>query len=93
MTPQEIGGIGILVLIGLSLLRVPLGAAMGLVGLAGYAAIDGWEKAFIVFEGIEGSGKSLHLKNATFFLKKKKKLLIKLKKFKKEKKFKKKKKK
>ena len=49
MTPQEIGGIGILVLIGLSLLRVPLGAAMGLVGLAGYAAIDGWEKAFIVF--------------------------------------------
>jgi len=49
MTAQAIGAIGILVLIALTLLRVPLGAAMGLVGLAGYAAIDGWDKAFIVF--------------------------------------------
>jgi len=49
MTPSEIGGIGILVLISMTLLRVPLGAAMGLVGLCGYAAIDGWDKAFLVF--------------------------------------------
>ena len=49
MTPQEIGGVGILALVTLSLMRVPLGAAMGLVGLAGYAAIDGWDRAFIVF--------------------------------------------
>ena len=49
MTPSEIGGVGILVLIAMTLLRVPLGAAMGLVGLVGYAAIDGWDKAFIVF--------------------------------------------
>ncbi len=49
MTPQEIGGLGILALVTLTFARVPLGAAMGLVGLAGYAAIDGWEKAFIVF--------------------------------------------
>ena len=28
------------------------------------------KKLIISFEGIEGSGKSLHLKNATFFLKK-----------------------
>ena len=49
MSPQEIGALGVLILIALTLLRVPLGAAMGLVGLAGYAAIDGWDKAFIVF--------------------------------------------
>jgi C4-dicarboxylate transporter DctM subunit len=49
MTAQAIGGFGILALIALTLLRVPLGAAMGLVGLAGYAAIDGWDKAFLVF--------------------------------------------
>ena len=49
MTPQEIGALGIVGLIVLTLLRVPLGAAMGLVGLIGYAAIDGWHKAFIVF--------------------------------------------
>jgi len=49
MNPQEIGGLGIVILIALTLLRVPLGAAMGLVGLVGYAAIDGWDKAFVVF--------------------------------------------
>ena len=49
MTPQIIGALGILGLVLLTFARVPLGAAMGLVGLAGYAAIDGWEKAFIVF--------------------------------------------
>ena len=49
MTPQEIGLSGVVVLIFLTLLRVPLGAAMGLVGLVGYAAIDGWDKAFVVF--------------------------------------------
>jgi tripartite ATP-independent transporter DctM subunit len=49
MTAQAIGGLGVVVLIVLTLLRVPLGAAMGLVGLVGYAAIDGWDKAFIVF--------------------------------------------
>ncbi len=49
MTPQEIGALGILALVVLTFLRVPLGAAMGLVGLVGYAAIDGWESAFFVF--------------------------------------------
>jgi C4-dicarboxylate transporter DctM subunit len=49
MNPQEIGATGVLVLIALTLLRVPLGAAMGVVGLVGYAAIDGWDRAFIVF--------------------------------------------
>lgn len=49
MTPQAIGALGILALVILTFSRVPLGAAMGLVGLAGYAAIDGWDRAFIVF--------------------------------------------
>ena len=49
MSVQTIGSLGVVILVILTLLRVPLGAAMGLVGLAGYAAIDGWEKAFIVF--------------------------------------------
>ena len=49
MTAQAIGALGIVALITLTLVRIPLGAAMGLVGLVGYAAIDGWEKAFIVF--------------------------------------------
>ena len=56
MSPQEIGALGILVLIVLTLLRVPLGAAMGLVGLVGYAAIDGWDRAFIVFGNTPYSG-------------------------------------
>jgi tripartite ATP-independent transporter DctM subunit len=49
MTAQIIGALGIVALITLTLVRIPLGAAMGLVGLVGYAAIDGWERAFIVF--------------------------------------------
>ncbi len=49
MSVQAIGSLGVIILVVLTLLRVPLGAAMGLVGLAGYAAIDGWDKAFIVF--------------------------------------------
>ena len=49
MTTQLIGLFGIAGLVLLTFLRVPLGAAMGLTGLIGYAAIDGWEKAFIVF--------------------------------------------
>ena len=49
MSTQLIGAFGITALVVLTLLRVPLGAAMGLVGLAGYAAIDGWDRAFIVF--------------------------------------------
>ena len=49
MTPQAIGTLGVVALVALTLLRVPLGAAMGIVGLFGYAALDGWDKAFAVF--------------------------------------------
>ncbi|MCB1437089.1 MAG: TRAP transporter large permease [Rhodobiaceae bacterium] len=48
MSPQIIGVIGLFGLIFLTFIRVPLGAAMGLVGLFGYAAIDGWDTATIV---------------------------------------------
>ena len=40
MTPQLIGTLGVLALAALTLLRVPLGAALGLVGLFGDAALD-----------------------------------------------------
>ena len=49
MAVQTIGLIGMGCLITLIFLRVPVGVAMGLVGLCGYAAVDGWDKAFRVF--------------------------------------------
>ena len=49
MTVQSIGLLGMGVLITLIFLRVPVGVAMGLVGVCGYAAVDGWDKAFRVF--------------------------------------------
>ena len=49
MAVQTIGLIGMGCLILLIFLRVPVGVAMGLVGLCGYAAVDGWAKAFRVF--------------------------------------------
>lgn len=49
MTPELLGLFGILALLVLTFARVPIGAAMGLVGLIGYAMIDGWHNAFMVF--------------------------------------------
>ncbi len=49
MTVQTIGLIGMSCLVTLIFMRVPVGVAMGLVGLCGYAAVDGWTKAFRVF--------------------------------------------
>jgi C4-dicarboxylate transporter DctM subunit len=40
-----IGSIGVIVLLGVLMLRVPIGVALALVGMCGYAAIDGWHKA------------------------------------------------
>ena len=37
-----------------------------------------YKKPIIVFEGIEGSGKSLHINNVAYYLKKKVKNLLKL---------------
>ena len=47
MSPEAIGLAGIAGLVGLIVLRVPVAIALGLVGLFGYAAVDGWENALI----------------------------------------------
>ena len=47
MSSQIIGVIAVAALFGLIMLRVPVAMAMGIVGVVGYAAIDGWERAFI----------------------------------------------
>jgi len=47
MSSQVIGIVALAALFGLIMLRVPVAMAMGLVGVVGYAAIDGWERAFI----------------------------------------------
>jgi tripartite ATP-independent transporter DctM subunit len=49
MAVQTIGLIGMGCLIALIFMRVPVGVAMGLVGVCGYAAVDGWANAFRVF--------------------------------------------
>ena len=47
MSPEWIGVVAMGGLFGMILLRVPVAIAMGLAGLFGYAAIDGWENALI----------------------------------------------
>lgn len=47
MSPQVIGLFALGALFVLIVLRVPVAIAMGLVGLVGYAAIDGWPRALI----------------------------------------------
>ena len=52
MVVQTIGLIGMGGLALLIFLRVPVGVAMGLVGMCGYAAANGWARAFTVFGDI-----------------------------------------
>ena len=47
MSSQVIGVLALVGLFALIMLRVPVAIAMGLAGLVGYAAVDGWERAFI----------------------------------------------
>jgi len=47
-----LGALGVLALLAALLARVPIAAALAGVGLAGYAAIDGWPKAFIMFGNV-----------------------------------------
>jgi tripartite ATP-independent transporter DctM subunit len=47
-----IGTLGVLVLLVILFLRVPIGVALALVGVCGYAAIDGWHKAFAVLASV-----------------------------------------
>ncbi len=48
MSSEVIGILGVLALIVLIMLRVKIAIALGIVGLVGYAALDGWDTAFIV---------------------------------------------
>jgi len=51
MATELIGILGMVGLLGLILLRVPVAIAMALVGVFGYAAIDGWDRALIAAGG------------------------------------------
>jgi hypothetical protein len=48
MSSQLIGLFGVAGLLLLIFARVPVGVALGMVGIAGYAALDGWQRAFLV---------------------------------------------
>jgi C4-dicarboxylate transporter, DctM subunit len=48
MSAQIIGVLGVIGLLALIFARVPVGVALGVVGIVGYAALDGWQRAFLV---------------------------------------------
>jgi len=48
MNPQTVGIIGLIGLIALIFFRVPISIALGIVGVLGYAAMDGWQVALTV---------------------------------------------
>jgi C4-dicarboxylate transporter DctM subunit len=52
MSATSIGLIGMATLVGMILVRIPVGVALGLVGFVGYAAIDGFAKARLVFGAV-----------------------------------------
>jgi C4-dicarboxylate transporter, DctM subunit len=52
MTPGAIGAIGMMVLVVMILGRVPVATSLGLVGLAGYAALEGWPRAVAVIGSV-----------------------------------------
>ncbi|NWG24572.1 MAG: TRAP transporter large permease [Pseudorhodoplanes sp.] len=52
MSATAIGLVGMGALVLLILVRIPVGVALGLVGFAGYAAIEGWTKAQFVFGSV-----------------------------------------
>ena len=69
MTPLEIGGLGILALFALILLHVPIGFAMIIVGVVGYALQAGWAPAVTILAS-EPSGllSSVDLATVPLFL-------------------------
>ena len=48
MSPELIGIVGMIVLVVLILLRIHIAVALGVVGVVGYATLDGWSTAFVV---------------------------------------------
>ena len=62
MSAEWIGLIGMAVLVVMILIRIPVAVALALVGVAGYAALEGWHKAFVVLGSVPlelGSGYAL----------------------------------
>lgn len=55
MSATSIGLIGMATLVGMILARIPVGVALGLTGFVGYAAIDGFAKARLVFGAVRSS--------------------------------------
>jgi tripartite ATP-independent transporter DctM subunit len=52
MSATSVGLIGMAALVGMILARIPVAVALGLVGFVGYAAIDGFAKARLVFGAV-----------------------------------------
>ncbi|HKQ29413.1 MAG TPA: TRAP transporter large permease [Burkholderiales bacterium] len=52
MTNLLIGLAGVMVLLAVLFVRVPIGVALTLVGVSGYAAVDGWRKAFVMLGSV-----------------------------------------
>lgn len=48
MSSQVVGVLGVVGLLALIFARVPVGVALGVVGIAGYASLEGWQRAFLV---------------------------------------------
>ncbi len=52
MSNMEIGLAGVIVLLAAMFVRVPIGVSLALVGMGGYAAIDGWKTALAVVASV-----------------------------------------
>ena len=52
MSNLGIGALGVVALLVVLFLRVPIGVALALVGVCGYAAIDGWRKALAMMGSV-----------------------------------------
>ena len=52
MSNLALGLAGVAVLLVVLMLRVPIGVALALVGIGGYAAVDGWHKALAVIGSV-----------------------------------------
>jgi tripartite ATP-independent transporter DctM subunit len=49
---MQIGAAGVIVLLAAMFMRVPIGVSLALVGMGGYAAIDGWKTALAVVASV-----------------------------------------
>lgn len=52
MNSLEVGLLGVLALLAVMLARVPIAVSLALVGVGGYAALDGWHKALAVVAAV-----------------------------------------